>query len=62
MILRCKVSSIENGKYKVTIPDRENVVSQPLIKAEHVGTLEIGDNVIAVFFSDQLTGVIIAKF
>ena len=61
MILRGNVSSIEGG-YRITIPDRENVVSQPMEKAEHVGTLEVGDDVIAVFFSNQLKGVIIAKF
>jgi len=60
MILRGIVSSIEGG-YRVTIPDRDNVVSQPLAKADHVGNLEVGDNVIAVFFSNQLNGVIIAK-
>lgn len=61
MILRGIVSSLDGG-YRITIPDRENVVSQPLSKANHVGTLEVGDNVIAVFFSNQLDGVIISKY
>jgi len=61
MVLKGKISSIDNG-YRVTFPDKEDVVSQVLDKAEHVGELEVGDEVIVVFFTWQLSGgVIIAK-
>jgi len=61
MILRGKISSIDDG-YRVTFPDREDVVSKILQKAAHVGELEVGDEVIVVFFTGQLSGgVIIAK-
>lgn len=62
MMFRGKVSSIEGGKYRVTFPDRENIVSYPLIKAEHVGLLNIGDNVVVAFFAGSLDGIIIARF
>ena len=61
MILKGKISSIDAG-YRVTFPDREDVVSQVLQKAAHVGDLDVGDDVVVVFFTGQLSGgVIIAK-
>ncbi len=61
MILLGNVSSIESG-YRVTFPDKENIVSPPLQTASHVGTLEVGENVVVVFTSNNIaSGVIIGK-
>lgn len=62
MIMRGKVSSIENDKYRITYPDRENLVSKPLQKASHIGSLEIGNDVIVVYPDKSNEGIIIATF
>lgn len=62
MILKGKVSSIEITGTRVVFPERENDVSPPLLKAAHVGVLQVGDSVVVVFFSTNMVdGVIIAK-
>lgn len=65
MILYGKISSIEtdNTIFKVVFPDRENVVSPAIPKAEHVGLLTVGNNVAVIFSSKDLaTGLIVAKY
>jgi len=65
MVLYGKISSIEidNTIFKVVFPDRENVVSPAIPKADHVGTLEIGDRVAVIFSSKDLTtGLIVATY
>jgi hypothetical protein len=62
-MLKGIVSSIEPKGIRVTFIDRNNVVSPPLSKAVHVGELQLGNNVVVEFFSDNmLDGLIIAKF
>lgn len=63
MILKGKVSSIETEGARVTFPDRNNTVSAPLTKTSSVGILEIGNDVVVVFFSDNMRdGIIIGKY
>jgi len=63
MILKGKVSSIEGSKVRVVFPDKMNSVSAPLDVAEHVGSLQTGDDVAVIFFSNSLKdGLVIAKF
>lgn len=63
MILKGFVSSIEEAGIRVTIKDRDNIVSPPIKAAVHVGALEVGQSVAVVFFSDNmLDGLIIAKY
>jgi hypothetical protein len=65
MILKGKVSSIEDGKVRVLFPDKANCVSAPLEAADHIDVdeLTIGNNVAVIFFADNLKdGLIIAKF
>ncbi|TZE82005.1 hypothetical protein [Calorimonas adulescens] len=63
MVLKGKVSSIESSGIRVLFPERDNDVSWPLKAASHVGTLQVGDNVAVVFFSNSMNdGLIIAKF
>lgn len=63
MILKGKVSSIETEGTRVTFPDRNNTVSAPLAKTSSVGILEIGNDVVVVFFSDNMRdGIIIGKY
>lgn len=63
MVLRGIVSSIGIDGTRATFPDKENVVSAPLLVAVGVGTLEIGNNIVAVFFSDNMQdGLILAKY
>lgn len=65
MVLFGKVSSIEvdNTKFKVTFPDKENVVSPVISKAPHVGELTVGSNVIVACRPGDLSGgVIIATY
>ncbi len=64
MILFGRVSSIEvdNTIFKIVFPDKENLVSPPLQKADHVGILEVGNSVVVAFPSNDVsTGVIIGK-
>lgn len=63
MVLKGIVSSIEDGKVRVTFPDKENDVSAPLPMASHVTLLEVGNRVVVIFFSPGMVdGLIIAKF
>ena len=63
MILKGKVSSLEINGARVTFQDRENIVSSALQVASDVGTLKVGENVAAVFFSDNMNdGLIIARW
>jgi hypothetical protein len=63
MILKGKVSSVEGTKARITFIDKENDVSSPLEKASHIGLLEVGDNVVVAFFSENMAdGLIIAKY
>lgn len=63
MVLKGKVSSVELEGARVVFPDKDNTVSSPLKVAAHVGILQTGDNVAAIFFSDNMKdGLIIAKY
>jgi hypothetical protein len=63
MIDKGIVSSIESSGARVILPNKENTVSAPLPSASGVGLLNIGDNVVVAFFSDNLQdGIILAKF
>lgn len=63
MTLKGIVSSTDINGTRVTFPDRENTVSGPLKRAQHVGSLSVGDAVAVIFFSTNLSdGLIIAKF
>ncbi|MFO7153933.1 MAG: hypothetical protein DIU64_003090 [Caldicoprobacter oshimai] len=62
MIQKAKVSSIAPEGVRVLLPERGNAVSAPLRIASHVGPLQVGDNVVVVFFSGLEDGLIIAKF
>ncbi|TGE36892.1 hypothetical protein E4K67_17485 [Desulfosporosinus fructosivorans] len=63
MVLRGIVSSIGIEGTRATFPDKENAVSAPLLVAVGVGTLEIGDYIVVVFFSDNMQdGLILAKY
>lgn len=58
-----KVSTIDGAKARVVFPDRENIVSNPLLIASHVTDLTVGDNVAVEFFNGNMSdGLIIAKF
>lgn len=57
------VSSTYDKGVRVTFPGRENAVSNILKIAAHVGPLNVGDNVVVIFFSNNMTdGLVIAKF
>ncbi len=62
MLLKGIVSSIEQAGVRVSLPERENVVTPPLGKAVHVDILQAGDKVIVAFFSGLADGIIIAKY
>jgi len=62
VILKGKISSIDNTGIRVILPDRDNAVTPPITKASHVGTLEVGDTVAVIFFGSLSDGLIIAKF
>lgn len=63
MILKGNVSSVESEGIRVVFPDKENTVSSPLKVAAHVGSLQVGDNVAVIFFTDNMKdGLIIAKY
>lgn len=62
MIQKAKVSSIDSEGVRVLLPEKNNAVSAPLRVASHVGNLQVGDNVVVVFFSGMKDGLIIAKF
>lgn len=62
MTRRGKVSSISNGKIKVTFPDTNNNVTVVLPVCAHVGSLHVNDIVFVVFWNDNMAdGVIIGK-
>lgn len=62
MILKGKVSSIEVAGIRVILVDKDNVVTPPLVKASHIGTLHPGDDVTVVLFNGSMSdGQIIAK-
>jgi len=63
MVLRGKVSSVEQEGVRVVFPDKDNTVSPPLKTAAHIDSLQIGENVVVVFFTASMKdGLIIAKF
>jgi len=62
MILKGYVSSVEPDGVRVVLPEKEKVVSPPLVVAGHVGPLQPGDNVVVAVFLSLKDGVIIAKF
>lgn len=62
MIEKCRVSSIDSSGTRVILLDRDNKVTPPLATAAHVGILEIGDIVAAIFFDSLSDGLIFAKF
>ena len=63
MVLKGIVSSIEETGTRVAFPDKENTVSAPLQKVSSVGILGIGDNIVVVFFSNNMQeGLILAKY
>lgn len=63
MILKGIVSSIETDGTRVTFPEKENAVSPPLQKVSCVNTLEVGNKVIVILFSDNMKdGLILAEY
>lgn len=57
------VSTVNNGKARVIIRDKDGVITPELPIASHVGLLQINDNVAVVFFSSSLSdGLIIARW
>lgn len=63
MILKGIVSSIEAIGIRVAFPEKENTVSPPLQMVSSVGGLEVGNNVLVIFFSDTMKdGLILARY
>ncbi|KPU42154.1 hypothetical protein OXPF_39330 [Oxobacter pfennigii] len=60
MNLKGKVSSIEAEGVRVILIDRDNMVTPPLKKGVHIGTLAIGDDVAVMLFSENIADAIIA--
>ncbi|RII32855.1 hypothetical protein D2A34_21920 [Clostridium chromiireducens] len=63
MFLKGIVTSNQGEEARITFPDRDNTVSPLLVKASHVGDLNINDQVAVIFFSNNMKdGLIIAKY
>lgn len=63
MIIKGIISNIHNSNYvRIIIPSKDSKVSYSLELAQHIdiNTLNVGDRVIAAFYT-QTEGVIIAK-
>ncbi len=50
---------IGTGRYRVTFPDHGNVVSPWIVRASHVGGLEIGSTVAVALFAHGMDGAVI---
>lgn len=63
MVYKGIVSNIEATGTRIILPDKENTVSAPLSKVSSVGELQVGNKVVVVFFSADLSdGVILGKY